>query len=831
MEDRIVPSAVLYDRDFTPTTSATLAPGVTANWSFTNKVQSPSGEWFLGHLGNQTATLTLNNLPAHDSLNVEFDLYLLNTWDGNDPNWSGPNGDRWKFAIDGVTQVDSTFRNVRPLGPNDMNAGQSQDYGGSGASGSGPYASGTGATAINTLGYTWTNENGTQNLDSIYHFSVPIEHDATSVTITFTGSGLQGIGDESWGLDTVRVTASDSVVDLAADTNVDGFINIDDEFLEDDSLGKVLFVNDDDDNLDEVIDKDQAGPVLGEDDLVPVIVTVPTESDDYVGWQVRLSVLSGNGNITLWNRADKYIEIGTSYTYTIGIDEVPSIVWVEGLAVGEAILSIELLQPGFAEASAQDTIRFRIGQFDLDVNNNLTTNDAEDGFYNYMPGYVGTTPVLSTGMYSAVTPLTPQPLHAMFNGLGASVGISRVAASLTSVSAHEGYAENMPDPGDGTLGDMDDVSFSSSENKTLTDTNDDGAVINDKSWINFFVRDYAATSNFNAWIYDSNGQLRANHTRQVVRDRDGDGLQDKWEVNAVAEYTAQTGITFTVAPLTVFSGGSDNPTNELADPDGANADGGRDLVAHKSAGDSLSVFQEYRGFVLDGGGFDDAGQNGHAGGHKRLSPAFKELLVEVDAMPKASVANMPTAAELRTVMEGVSKGYSDRNNGAGIRVYWVVDEPSATYQPLASGASEWARDHRNTEQLSEFLHLMFTGDAFGADALGYTYEHDTTGVVANGRGCFVFPNSVSNYAAGAAFLDALAAVAAHEIGHALIEATGAPGFDDGEHMTDPDPADAPGGLLDEQYLMFFRTMNLQTIVFADILRSQIDLSRKESVEL
>ncbi|MCZ2342286.1 MAG: hypothetical protein LC104_10890 [Bacteroidales bacterium] len=210
MEDRIVPASVIYDRDFNPSTSATLAPGVTASWSYTNKVQSPSGEWFLGKLGNQTATLTLHNLPAHDSLNVEFDLYLIDTWDGNDPNWSGPNGDRWKFAIDGATQVDSTFRNVRPLGPNDVNAGQSQDYGGSSATGTGPYASGTGAVAINTLGYTWTNENGTQDLDSIYHFSVPIEHNATSVTITFTGSGLQGIGDESWGLDNVQVTAEQS---------------------------------------------------------------------------------------------------------------------------------------------------------------------------------------------------------------------------------------------------------------------------------------------------------------------------------------------------------------------------------------------------------------------------------------------------------------------------------------------------------------------------------------------------------------------------------------------------------------------------------------------
>lgn len=359
---------------------------------------------------------------------------------------------------------------------------------------------------------------------------------------------------------------------------------------------------------------------------------------------------------------------------------------------------------------------------------------------------------------------------------------------------------------------------------------DDGTVAANKSWINFVVRDYAAKANLNVWVYDSNGTARGNHTRQVVRDSDSDGLQDKWEVASVVEFTAQTGIQFLVAPLKVFSGKSDNPTHEIADPDGANADGGRDLGTHKTQDDSLTVFQEYRGFILDGGGFDGTGQNGHAGGHKRLSPAFKELLVEVDAMPKASVASMPTSADLKTVLELVAKGFSDRSNGAGVRVYWVVDEPSAAYQVIqtVNDATTWARTHRNTAQLGEFVHLMFTGDAFGVDALGFTSEK-----AGAGGGCLVFPNRISNIAPAGDFLAYLANTAAHELTHSIIDTPGANGFDAGEHEINPDPADGAEGPLDLKYLMIrgaIRTPRT-TIIFSDTVLAQIDLTRKESVEV
>jgi hypothetical protein len=203
LEQRDVPSTV-YSRDFNPATSATLAPGVTANWSHTQKNPTPTGNYFLGEFGNQSVTFTLNGLPAHESVNLAFDLYLIRTWDGNDTNY-GP--DSWSVSTGGSTLLSSTFRNWRANGPNDTAAGQSQNFGGVGVEG-GPFNSATGASSVNSLGYTFTNDKGTQTLDSVYKFSFPVEHTGSSISFTFTGSGLQGLSDESWGLDNVVVTAT-----------------------------------------------------------------------------------------------------------------------------------------------------------------------------------------------------------------------------------------------------------------------------------------------------------------------------------------------------------------------------------------------------------------------------------------------------------------------------------------------------------------------------------------------------------------------------------------------------------------------------------------------
>jgi len=67
-------------------------------------------------LGNYNASgfdLTLNDLPAHDLIDISFDLYIHDSWEGNqqfNDNENGP--DIWQLKIDGKTFINTTFSNL-----------------------------------------------------------------------------------------------------------------------------------------------------------------------------------------------------------------------------------------------------------------------------------------------------------------------------------------------------------------------------------------------------------------------------------------------------------------------------------------------------------------------------------------------------------------------------------------------------------------------------------------------------------------------------------------------------------------------------------------------
>ena len=91
---------VVYQSDF--------ESPVASEWSNTSISVTPvGGRNFLGPLGAGTTTLTLNGLPDNQSVTVEFDLYVINTWDGNQlidplsepPHTVGP--DVWSVDVGG----------------------------------------------------------------------------------------------------------------------------------------------------------------------------------------------------------------------------------------------------------------------------------------------------------------------------------------------------------------------------------------------------------------------------------------------------------------------------------------------------------------------------------------------------------------------------------------------------------------------------------------------------------------------------------------------------------------------------------------------------------
>lgn len=167
---------------------------VDANWSLGSQTISPLGERYIGRFHNNETELKLTSLPIHTQVRIDFDVYMIGSWDGDNTDF-GP--DRWEFRLDGATQVNETFTNV------DSPVPFTQSYPDGGTN-----PPGTGAFEIDTLGYP---DRG----DASYHMSFTVNHSADSLTALFRDLGLQGgVTDESWGVDNVEVFLNTEVDDI-----------------------------------------------------------------------------------------------------------------------------------------------------------------------------------------------------------------------------------------------------------------------------------------------------------------------------------------------------------------------------------------------------------------------------------------------------------------------------------------------------------------------------------------------------------------------------------------------------------------------------------------
>jgi hypothetical protein len=163
-------------------------------WSSSARDTTPSGRVFLGRFGNSTVQLALAGLAAHSDLTISFDLYVIGSWDGNSGGAIGP--DYWSFGVNGVPLLSTTFS---------LWWAPTQAY--PDAAGVGDHPARTGAAeASNSLGYPVNEWFG----DSVYHLTYTIPHTSNAVGFDFAGSNLQGLDDESWGLDNVEVGAIDA---------------------------------------------------------------------------------------------------------------------------------------------------------------------------------------------------------------------------------------------------------------------------------------------------------------------------------------------------------------------------------------------------------------------------------------------------------------------------------------------------------------------------------------------------------------------------------------------------------------------------------------------
>jgi hypothetical protein len=187
---------VIYEENFND-----FDKDLTLAWSNSKTDITANGKTrFLGQFGTESVKLTLDKLPPHKTVTVQFDLYILKSWDGEEPV-SGP--DIWGLkSDDGVALIDTTFTNVSTnrqrfgcksgevITPSCQNIG-----------GIGPF----GAALVNTLKFVpW---------DSVYKIKRTISHDRSFLILNFYGAlreappAVTTIENESWGLDNMRIEA------------------------------------------------------------------------------------------------------------------------------------------------------------------------------------------------------------------------------------------------------------------------------------------------------------------------------------------------------------------------------------------------------------------------------------------------------------------------------------------------------------------------------------------------------------------------------------------------------------------------------------------------
>jgi hypothetical protein len=162
----------------------------------------PSGNQFGGNFLHYTAvtiyptTLTLTSLPAHDHVDIDFLLALIDSWDGTE---------LLQIRVDGALLFNHWFQ---------LATGDASSYT--------PLPGGLLSSGTN-LGFS---NGGYWFRDRAYNMAVEpafhgIAHSSSTLTVEWTISAVSGTAadqwqggtDESWGLDNVRVSVINSLAD------------------------------------------------------------------------------------------------------------------------------------------------------------------------------------------------------------------------------------------------------------------------------------------------------------------------------------------------------------------------------------------------------------------------------------------------------------------------------------------------------------------------------------------------------------------------------------------------------------------------------------------
>lgn len=146
---------------------------------------------FLRSATGNVVTLTLDNLPAHTAINVDFLFAAIDSLDGTGSVF--PEGDFFNVALDGTTMFRESFANAL--------ASQTQSYM--------PSSPDLELVRMTQVGFA----SGFYYSDSAYNLGADSRfgdwaHTASSAVITFQieGAGIQELNDETWAMDQLVVS-------------------------------------------------------------------------------------------------------------------------------------------------------------------------------------------------------------------------------------------------------------------------------------------------------------------------------------------------------------------------------------------------------------------------------------------------------------------------------------------------------------------------------------------------------------------------------------------------------------------------------------------------
>lgn len=191
-EDTLESQVMVYSNDFTTLDLANFENG---------KLFIFRQDTLLGYYHNEEASVTINELPGHNVLKVEVELWIHDSWDGNpDDGVSGP--DIWYMQVDGQDVIRTTFSNS----PCESTFCLKQSYPNNYFRQNDPKS---GAIETNIPGLCLFG--AFPRYTTKYHISKMIRHTAPSVKVTLGDELVQTntadpACDESWSVGKIEIT-------------------------------------------------------------------------------------------------------------------------------------------------------------------------------------------------------------------------------------------------------------------------------------------------------------------------------------------------------------------------------------------------------------------------------------------------------------------------------------------------------------------------------------------------------------------------------------------------------------------------------------------------